>query len=148
MQRSTISGITIAISSCLIIIAISFMVYFGLGNYFFIYQHGIRVIDRDFYVLVGMIAFELTAFVFGLVSAIQALRKKTYKLSIVGASFILIAGILFFIPFFVRLLNPFLMQFCVYVWWSTIEMFCGIPMIILSSIGLFLIVLRKKESVG
>ena len=149
MQRTTLSGIAIAIGSSLIPVAILFMVTFGLGDYFVVYTYGsIRLIDSDFYILVGIITFEIVAFVFGMVSAIQSFRRKTYNLSIVGSAFVLTAGILFFIPFFVRLVSPILMQFYVYVWWSIIQTFCGIPMIILSSISLLFFVARKKETVG
>jgi hypothetical protein len=145
MKTSTLSGIAIAISSCLAPVAILFMVTFGIESYFMVYHYGIRVLDSDFFILVGMIAFEILAFVFGLISAIQAFKGKTYNISLLGAAFVLAAGILFFTHYFFQIFNPFVMGFSAYLWWRLIETFCGFPMVILSSIGLFFIVRMKKE---
>jgi hypothetical protein len=147
MQKSTlltISGIAIAIGSCFALVASLFMVHFTQIDYFVPYHFGIRLIDADFFIRVDIIVFELFAFVFGLISAIQTLRGKYFAMSVLGASFLLVAGILFFANFFVRIFYPYMMEFSFYAWWWLLQGFFGFPTIFLSSMALIFIVLEKR----
>jgi len=98
MQRSPLlktSGILTAVGSCLALLATLFMAWFTQREYFTAYHYGTRVIDAPFYLRISIIVFVLFAVVFGIISAKQTFRRKSYWFSILGATFLLIAGLLF-----------------------------------------------------
>jgi cation transport ATPase len=85
--------------------------------------------------LAGLIVgiFGILGFSFGLTGAVLGLKRKQFAVSITGAVFVLVAGVLHFAMFAVGYAG------IIFV------LFFGIPIIILSIIGLILLAIRKKE---
>ena len=100
MQKSTllkVAGILIIISSCLALVATLFMALFTWFEYFVPAHLGsVRVITEPFYVVISIIIFELYTFFLGLLSAVNISNRRKFSLSLLGATFLLIAGLLFF----------------------------------------------------
>jgi hypothetical protein len=148
MQRSTqltVAGILIIVASCLALVSSLFIGFFTWLNYFVPYHYGTRVIDAPFYFLLAIICFELSAFILGLVSSKSNLRQKSYWISTLGATSVLIAGLLFFVSFLIKPFLPYLMDFTAYVWWSILQLYCGLPIVILASISMIILVTRKLD---
>jgi hypothetical protein len=148
MQKSTrlgISGILTAVGSCIALVATLFMALFTWMEYFVPSHYGsVRVITEPFYVEIAIIIFEISAFVLGLLSALNTLKRRKFSLSILGVTFLLIAGLLFFTNLILNVL-PHVETFGYYTGWSILQQYCGLPIIILASISIILLVSRKKE---
>ncbi len=148
MQRSTlliISGILIAVGSCLVLVATLFVAFFTWAEYFVPSHYGsVRGITEPFYVEIAIIIFELSAFALGLFSALNTLKGRKFSLSILGATFLLIAGLLFFTDLVLNVL-PHVETFGYYTGWSILQQYLGLPIIVLASITIILLVSRKEE---
>jgi hypothetical protein len=148
MQRSTlltVAGILIVISSCLALVASLFMGLFIWADYFHPSHLGsVRAIREAFYVEVSITIFELSAFVLGLLSAVNIFKSKKFSLSALGASFLIISGLLFFAKFLYNYLPH--VEAIFQSFWSPIpQPYFGLPIIILASISIILLVSRRKE---
>ncbi len=148
MQRSPllkISTITMAIGSCFTLIASLFIILITQSDYTTVDRFGgVRVIDAPFFVRLGIIGFDLFAFIFGLISAIQTQRGKGFKVSILGAASVLVAGLLFFVGSFVNVFLPNLTDFPFFSWWWLLQGFFGFPIVFVASLALIYIVLEKR----
>jgi hypothetical protein len=109
-----------------------------------LYHYGIRVIDSPFFVRLSIIGFDLLASIFGLISAIQTVRGKGFKVSILGATFLVVAGLLFFASYLVNVFLPYLMDFSIVAWWWLLQGFFGFPIVFLASLALIFIVLENR----
>lgn len=153
MQRSTQlkkAGILIVVASCLALVASLFMAFFTWTEYFVPSHHGsVRVITEPFYVVISIIIFELYAFFLGLLSALNTSNRRKFSLSLLGATFLLIAGLLFFTNILFNFLPHTESLFGGYSSNSGLllfyQLFCGIPILILASISITILVLRRKE---
>lgn len=153
MQRSTQlkkAGILIIIASCLALIASLFMAFFTWSEYFVPSHHGsVRVITEPFYIVISIIIFELYTFVLGLISAVNTAKGRKFSLSLLGVTFLLIAGLLFFTNILFDLLPHVESFFGGYSSNSGLllfyQLFCGIPILILASISITILILRRKE---
>ena len=153
MQKNTrlrTAGTLLVVSSSLALAAALFMAFFTWGEYFVPSHLGsVRVITEAFYVVISIIIVELFAFVLGLCSAVNSFRGIKFGLSILGATFLLIAGLLFFtnIPF--GLLPHVESLFGAYSSNGGLlliyQLFCGIPILILASASIFIFVSSRKE---
>ena len=135
MQRSplpVIPAITMAIGTCLTLVASLFIILFTQIDYFVPYHYGTRLIDAPFFVRLGIIGFELFAFLFSLLSAIQTLRKKEFNIFL-GAVFLLIGGLLFFANYLTNIFLPNLMDFSSFAWWWLLQGFFGFPIVFVAS---------------
>lgn len=97
-----------------------------------------------FYVEIAIIIFELSTFVLGLLSALNTFKRRKFRVSTLGAPFLLIAGLLFFTDLVLNVI-PHVETFGSYTGWSILQQYCGLPIIILASISIILLVSRKKE---
>jgi hypothetical protein len=152
MQRSTplvIAGILLIVGSCLALVATLFIAYFTWLEYFVpSHYNSVRVITEPFYVELAIIIFEITAFVLGLLSALNTVKRRKFSLSMLGATFLLISGLLFFTDLLFLFFNSMWLpveSFGLEGLWSIFQQFCGLPIIILASISIILLVSRKKE---
>jgi hypothetical protein len=152
MQRSTplvIAGILLIVGSCLALVATLFIAFFTWLEYFVPSHYGsVRVITEPFYVELAIIVFELSAFVLGLLSAVNSLKRRKFSLSILGATFLLISGLFFFTNLLFLFLNSMWLpveSFGFEGLWSILQQYCGLPIIILASVSVVLLVSRKKE---
>jgi hypothetical protein len=153
MQRSTQlkeAAILIIIASCLALVASLFMAFFTWAEYFVPSHLGsVRVITEPFYVVISIIIFELFASVLGLTSALNTFKARKFSLSLLGATFLLIAGLLFFtnIPF--ELLPHVESFFGAYSSNGGLlpfyQLFCGLPILILATVSISILVLRRRE---
>lgn len=148
MQRSTlltVAGILIIIGSCLALVASLFSGLFIWAEYFNPSHLGsVRGISEAFYVEVSITIFELSALVLGLLSAVNIFKLKRFSLSALGASFLLIAGLLFFAKFLYNYL-PHVEAIFTSFWSPIPQPWFGLPIIILASISIILLVSRRKE---
>ncbi len=148
--RLTGAGILVVIGSCLALVATLFMALFTWGEYFVPSHLGsVRVITEPFYVVISIIIFESYAFVLGLFSAVNTFKARKFNLSVLGATFLLIAGALFFTNILFNLLPHVESLFGAY---STnggllffYQLFCGLPILILASVSIIILVSRRKE---
>ena len=157
MQRSTllkIAGILIIVTSCLALVASLFMALFIWFDYFVPSHLGsVSGISEAFYVELSITIFELSAFVLGLLSAVNTFKLKRFSLSALGASILLIAGLLFFAKFFYNYLphvgaifHNFWSPIIFTSFWSPISQpWFGLTIIIFASIGIILLASRRKE---
>lgn len=157
MQRSTllkIAGILIIIESCLALIAALFMALFIWFDYFVPSHLGsVSVITEAFYVEISIIIFELFAFVLGLLSALNTFKLRKFSISALGASFLLIAGLLFFATFLNNYLphvgtiftNPWSPIIFTSFWSPISQPWLGLPIVIFASISIIFLVSKKKE---
>jgi hypothetical protein len=146
IQRSTpltIAWIAIAIGSCLALIASTMLFSFLWGQYFTVYHFGIRNIDSLYYLLLFLIAFEVIGFFGGAVSAYFTLKGKQFVISVFGTTFLLLSGILFFANYLI-IFPGYLKEITVYVLWSILQGFVGLPIIVLASIGLIFLISKKR----
>jgi hypothetical protein len=151
MQRSTplaVAGFLIIISSCLALAATLPMALFTWSEYFVPSHLGsVRWITEVFYIVTSIIIFEISAFVLGLNSAFNIFKAKKFGLAILGVTFLIIAGLLFFtnIPLnAIPQVESFFGSYSVNLGLLPIyQLFCGLPMIILASIGTILLVLKR-----
>jgi hypothetical protein len=142
----TVTGIVIVICSCLALVAALSMALFLWFEYLMPSHLGsVRGITEAFYVELSLTVFELCAFVLGLLSAVNIFKLKRFSLSALGTSFLLIAGLLFFVKYLYDNLPH--VELIFYSPWSPItpQPWFGIPVIILASISLILLVSKKKE---
>ena len=148
MQRSPlliISAIILVVCSCLALAAAPFMAYFTYVEYFVPYHFGTRVIDAPFYVRVAIAFFELSAFFLGIITAVQTVRQKSFWLSLSGATFLLVTGLLFFANYVINAL-PFIESFSDYnTRLINFQQYSGLSIITLSSISIILLVFRRKS---
>lgn len=146
MQNSSrlgIAGILTAVGSCVALAATLLMALLTWMEYFVPSRYGsVRVITEPFYVAIAIIIFELSAFVLGLLSASNTLKRRKFSLSLLGTTFLLIAGLLFFTNLIFNVL-PYVETLGVYI--AALQPYCGLPLIILASISIILLVSRKKE---
>ena len=150
MQSSTrlkSAGILIVIGSCLALVASLFMALSTWLEYFVPSHFGsVRVITEPFYVVISIIIFELFAFVLGLFSSVNTFKGRKVSLSILGATFLLIAGLLFFTNILFGLLPHVESLFGAYsIKSSFYQLFFGLPILILATVSIIIIVSRKKE---
>ena len=153
MQRSiplAIASILIIIGSCLALTATLFMALFTWFEYFVPSHLGsVRVITEPFYVVISIIIFELCAFVLGLISAINTFKDRKFGLSILGATFLLVAGLLFFTNILFELLPHVESFFGAYSSNGGLlpiyQLFAGLPMLVIASVSIILLVSRRKE---
>jgi hypothetical protein len=143
-SRLRIAGVLTAAGSCIALAATLLAALFTWMEYFVPYHYGVRVISEPFYVATAIIIFELSAFVLGLLSASNTLNRRKFSLSILGATFLLIAGMLLFTN---PLLNalPYVETLGMSGGWAIAELYCGLPIIILASTSIILIASRKTE---
>ncbi len=148
MQRSTlltVGAIVLVVGSCLALAAAPFMAYFTYVEYFVPYHFGTRVIDAPFYVRVVIAVFELSAFFLGIITAVQTVRQKSFWLSLSGATFLLVTGLLFFANYVINAL-PFIESFSDYnTGLLNFQQYSGLSIITLSSISIILLVFRRKS---
>ncbi len=153
MQKSTllkVAVILIIISSCLALVAALFMALFTWFEYFVPSHLGsVRVITEPFYVVISIIIFELYTFFLGLLSAVNISNRRKFSLSLLGATFLLIAGLLFFtnilfnsLPHIESLFGSHSSNLGLL---PIYQLFCGLPILILASISVTILVLRRKE---
>lgn len=159
MQRSTlltVAGILIIICSCLALIAALFMAFFVWFDYFVPSHLGsVSGISEAFYVEISIIFFEFYAFVLGVLSAINIFKLKSFNLSVVGSSTLLIAGLLFFgklaysyIPHVAAIFqNPWSPIIFTGFWSPISQPWFGFSIIILASVSMILLASKKKEFV-
>jgi hypothetical protein len=153
MQRSTQlkkAGILIIVASCLALVASLFMAFFTWAEYFVPSHLGsVRVITEPFYVVISIIIFELFASVLGLTSALNTFKARKLSLSLLGATFLLIAGLLFFTNILFELLPHVESFFGAYSSNGGLlpiyQLFAGLPMLVLASVSIILLVSRRKE---
>ena len=148
MQRSTqlkIATIGLVVGSCLVLVASCFMAFFTWAEYFVPSHLGsVRGITEPFYVVVSIVIFEMSASVLGFLSASNIRSRGKLNVSILGATFLLIAGLLFFNDLLINAL-PHIESPSIMGLWSFLQTFFGIPVIVISSTSLVLLVLRRKE---
>ena len=148
MQRSTqlkIATIGLVVGSCLVLVASCFMAFFTWAEYFVPSHLGsVRGITEPFYVVVSIVIFEMSASVLGFLSASNIRSRGKLNVSILGATFLLIAGLLFFNDLLINAL-PHIESPSIMGLWSCLQTFFGIPVIVISSTSLVLLVLRRKE---
>jgi hypothetical protein len=149
MQSSTrlkSAGILIVIGSCLALVASLFMALSTWLEYFVPSHFGsVRVITEPFYVVISIIIFELFAFVLGLFSSVNTFKGRKVSLSILGATFLLIAGLLFFTNILFGLLPHVESLFGAYSIKASFYQLFGLPILILATVSIIIIVSRKKE---
>ncbi len=153
MQGSTQlkkAGILIIVASCLALVASQFMAFFTWAEYFVPSHLGsVRVITEPFYVVISIIIFELFASVLGLTSALNTFKARKFSLSLLGATFLLIAGLLFFTNILFELLPHVESLFGAYSSNGGLlpiyQLFAGLPMIVLASVSIILLVSGRKE---
>ena len=149
MQKSpllVIAAITLIIGSILTLVAGLFIIPFTYSDYFMPYHYGTRVIDIPFFVRLSIIGFDLFASIFGLISAIQVIRGKGLKSSILAGTFLLIAGLLFFVSSLVHFLLPNLMDFTIIAWWWLLQGFFGFPIVFVAALALVFITREKRST--
>jgi hypothetical protein len=146
MQKSPlliIAGILIAVGSCIALVGGLVIALFTWIGYFVSGHMGsVSGIDEPFYVQVAIIIFEISALVLGRFSASNTWNRKKFSLSTFGATFLLVAGLLFFANL---ILNVIPHVIPMYIFAPFLQLYCGLPIIILASISIILIVSRKKE---
>jgi hypothetical protein len=107
------------------------------------------VITEPFYVVISIIIFELFASVLGLISAVNTFKVKKFSLSLLGATFLLIAGLLFFTNILFELLPHVESFFGAYSSNGGLlpiyQLFVGLPMLVLASVSIILLVSRRTE---
>jgi hypothetical protein len=149
MQRSTsliVTGIIIIVASCLALVAALSMALFLWFEYFIPSHLGsVRGVMEAFYVELSITIFELSAFILGIYSAVNTFKSKKFSLSVMGTSFLLIAGFLLYAKYLYNYLPHVEAVFTSF--WSPIipQPWFGLPIIILASISLILLVSKKKE---
>jgi hypothetical protein len=146
MQKSPLlatSGFLIAVGSCialaggLVIALFTWIQYFVPGH-----MGSVSGIDEPFYVQVAIIIFEISAFVLARFSSSNTWNGKKFSLSTFGATFLLVAGLLFFANL---ILNVIPHVAPLYIFAPFLQLYCGLPIIILASISIILIVSKNKE---
>ena len=152
MQRSTqlvIAGILIITGSCLALAATLFIAFNTWLEYFVPSHYGsVRVINESFYVVLAIIIFEIAAFVLGLLSTLNTMKRRKFSLAISGATFLLISGLLFFTNLLFLFFNSIWLpveSFGFEGLWTILQQYCGLPIIILAFISIIFLVSRKKE---
>ena len=147
MQNSSrlgLAGVLTAAGSCIALVATILTAFFTWMEYFVPYHYGVRIITESFYVATAIIIFELSAFVLGLLSASNTFNRRKFSSSILGATFLIIAGLLLFTNSLFNAL-PYVETLGANAGWIFSELYCGIPIIILASTSLTLIASRKTE---
>jgi hypothetical protein len=147
MQNSSqlrMAGVLTAAASCIALAATLLAALFTWMEYFVPYHYGIRVITEPFYVATAITIFELSAAVLGLRSASNTLNRRKLSTSILGATFLLIAGLLLFTNLLLDAL-PYVETSGYYTGWLILQLYCGIPIIALAATSLTLIASRKTE---
>jgi hypothetical protein len=140
-----ISGILIVVASCLALISSLFMAFFTWAEYFVPAHLGsVRGITEPFYVILSIVIFEVSASVLGFLSSSNIRSRGKLNVSILGATFLLIAGLLFFNDLLINAL-PHVESPSIMGLWSFLQTFFGIPIIVIASISLVLLVSKKKE---
>ena len=148
--RLKIAGIFVVLGSCLAAVAALFMALSTWGEYFVPSHLGsVRVITEPFYVVISITIFELFAFALGLISALNTFKGKKFSLSFLGATFLLIAGLLFFtnilfdlLPHVESLFGSYSSNGGLLPFYQT---FFGLPILILASASMTMLVSRKQE---
>lgn len=118
---------------------------------YFVPSHlgSVRGITEVFYIVTSIIIFEISAFVLGLISAANIFKTNKFSFSILGATFLLIAGLLFFtnIPLnAIPQVESFFGSHSSNLGLLPIyQMFFAIPAIILASVNIIILLLRRKE---
>jgi hypothetical protein len=133
-----IAGVLTAADACLALSACPFMAYFTYTQYFVFYHYGYKVIDTPFYLRIAIIVLTVFAFAAGIISSKNTFRRKNYWLSIFGATFLLIAGLLFFID--IPLNNLPIETYYFYQ-----EHSWGLPFTILALASIVLLVAKRHE---
>ena len=140
--RLKIAGILIAVASCFALVASLFLALFARAEYFLPGHLGsVRVITEPFYVELAIIIFELSSFVLGLLSASNTLKGKKFGLSTLGATFLLIGGLLFFTDLVLNTLPPVETLFI----GPFLQTYFGLPIFVLASTSMIFLFSRKKE---
>lgn len=124
------------------------MALFTWSEYFVPSHLGsVRGISEVFYVVTSIIVFEISAFVLGLISAYNIFKARKYSLAILGVTFLIIAGLLFFtnIPLSaIPQVESFFGSYSANLGLLPIyQLFCGFPIIILASMTTILLVLNR-----
>jgi hypothetical protein len=149
MQRSTlltVTGIIIIVASCLALVAALSMALFLWFEYLIPSHLGsVRGVMEAFYIELSITIFELSAFIVGIYSAVNTFKSKKFSLSVMGTSFLLIAGFLLYAKYLYNYLPHVEAVFTSF--WSPIipQPWFGLPIIIIASISLILLVSRRKE---
>jgi MFS family permease len=144
------AGILLIVASCLALVTTLFMAFFTWAEYFVPSHLGsVRVITASFYVVLSIIIFELYASALGLISAGNTFKARKFSLSILGATFLLIAGLLFFtnilfdsLPYMESFFGAYSSNVGLLPFY---QLFCGIPTIILVSISITILVMKRKK---
>lgn len=139
--RLGIAGVLTAVGSCIVLVAVLFMALFTWMAYFVSYHYGVRIIDVPFYVDVSIIIFGLSTSVLGLRSASNTLNKRKFSSAILGATFLLIAGLLLATSLVYSNALPYVETLVI----NPLSIISGVPIFILAAASLILIVQRKKE---
>ena len=142
--RLGIAGLLTMVGSCVALLGTMFLALLTWMEYFVSFHYGVRIITEPFYVATAIIIFGLAASALGLLSASNTLNRRKYSLAILGATFLLTAGLLPFTSILFSAL-PYVETLGGTTGWTIYELYAGIPIIILATTSLILIAPRKTE---
>jgi hypothetical protein len=136
----TAGGVLIILGSCFafvggilgLIFSIRFASFYGRGAPF-------SPLLVPYSAAVGL--FGILGFAFGLASGIQVLRRRHFAASIIGAVFVVFAGILNFLFFIVPSYGIGFYDLT----WDIFVLFLGVPCFVFSMLALIFVAVRKSE---
>ncbi|MCZ2809784.1 MAG: zinc-ribbon domain-containing protein [Candidatus Bathyarchaeota archaeon] len=129
----TAGGILTIVAACIAGISGVLALWFSLNTLYGGYYHRVWEIAFVFQTLAFIGFFALIGFGFGLAAGIQSLWRKQFARTMAGTTLLMLAGILYFLTF--------ALPDNAFIW----ALMFGLPIVSLSSLGLFFVALRKRD---